>query len=90
MINLNPNIASLNPLNQPQTVNAVTDDKTAAFRKTVDTIKQQISNVDGLQKEADQFGLVTVEKNGGILLEMAFLDEDAPGGLRRTPAVRLK
>jgi predicted MPP superfamily phosphohydrolase len=43
-----------------------------------------------LEKEADQFGLVTVEKDGGILLEMAFLDEDAPGGLRRTPAVRLK
>jgi len=54
MINLNPNIASLNPATQPQTVNTITDDKTAAFRKTVDTIKQQISNVDGLQKEADQ------------------------------------
>lgn len=54
MINLNPNIASPNPTNQPQTVNKLDDNKTAAFRKTVDTIKQQISNVDGLQKEADQ------------------------------------
>jgi flagellar hook-basal body complex protein FliE len=54
MINLNPNIASLNPATQPQTVNNVTEDKTAAFKKTVDAIKQQISKVDGLQKEADQ------------------------------------
>ena len=54
MINLNPNITSLNPAIQPQTVNAVTDDKTAAFKKTIDAVKQQISNVDGLQKEADQ------------------------------------
>jgi flagellar hook-basal body complex protein FliE len=54
MINLNPNIASLNPATQPQTVNTVTDDKTVAFKKTVDVIRQQISNVDGLQKEADQ------------------------------------
>jgi flagellar hook-basal body complex protein FliE len=54
MINLNPNIASLNPATRPQTVSTVTDDKTAAFKKTVDVIRQQISNVDGLQKEADQ------------------------------------
>ena len=54
MINLNTNITSLNPSNQLQSVKTVTDDKTAAFKKTVDTIKQQISNVDGLQKEADQ------------------------------------
>jgi flagellar hook-basal body complex protein FliE len=54
MINLTPNIASLNPATQPQTANTVTADKNAAFRKTVDTIKQQINKVDGLQKEADQ------------------------------------
>lgn len=54
MINLNPNIASLNPVVQPQKTNGVSDDNTAAFRKTVDTIKQQISGVDQLQKDADQ------------------------------------
>lgn len=54
MINLNPNIASLNPTARPQTVNTVTEDKNAAFRKTVDTIKQQITKVDDMQKEADQ------------------------------------
>lgn len=54
MINLNPNVASLNPAAQPQTVSTVADDKTATFRKTADAIKQQISKVDDMQKEADQ------------------------------------
>jgi flagellar hook-basal body complex protein FliE len=54
MINLNPNITSLNPAAGPQTINAVTPEKNTEFRNTVDTIKQQISNVDNLQKEADR------------------------------------
>jgi flagellar hook-basal body complex protein FliE len=54
MINPTPNIASLNPAIQPQTINTVATDKSTAFRNTVDTIKQQISKVNDLQKEADQ------------------------------------
>jgi flagellar hook-basal body complex protein FliE len=54
MINLNPNIASLSPAVQTANANAVSNDGAAAFRKTVDTLKQQVSKVDDLQKDADQ------------------------------------
>ena len=54
MINLNPNITSLNPATQIQSPGKITDDKSTEFKKTVDTIKQQISNVDKTQKDADQ------------------------------------
>lgn len=50
-----------------------------------------ISQADAMRgDESDQIGIFTVEEDGGILLEMAFLDEEAPAGLRRTAAVRIK
>jgi len=41
-------------------------------------------------EEADQFGLFTAGADGALTLEMFFLDEDAPGGVRREPPVRLR
>jgi hypothetical protein len=43
-----------------------------------------------LEDEANQFGVFTIEADGGILLEMAFLDDGEPGGLRWAPTVRIK
>lgn len=40
--------------------------------------------------EADNFAIFTVEKNGGITLEMRFLDKESQGGLRSEPMVRIK
>jgi hypothetical protein len=42
-----------------------------------------------LEDDADQFAIFTVEDGGGILLETAFLDEDAQDGLRWSPRVRI-
>jgi hypothetical protein len=39
--------------------------------------------------EADQFGVFTVAPDGGIGLEMVFLDDDRPEGYRADPPVRL-
>lgn len=41
-------------------------------------------------EEANQFAILRVEADGGVLLEVNFLDESAPGGLRREAPVRLK
>ena len=40
--------------------------------------------------EADQFGLFTVEADGGLLQEMVWLDEDAAAGYRIDAPVRLE
>jgi flagellar hook-basal body complex protein FliE len=39
---------------QPQLTNVTANDKTEMFKKTVNTLKQQISNVDQVQKDANQ------------------------------------
>ncbi len=43
-----------------------------------------------LEREADQFAVITVEEDGGLLLEIAFLDDSRRWGLRWDPAVRIK
>jgi hypothetical protein len=40
--------------------------------------------------EADQFALFTVEPDGGLVMEMRFLDEDEPDGTRDGEPVRLR
>jgi len=52
----------------------------------------QIHQEDVMLKdeEADQFAVVTIEPTGGVLLEVCFLDDDAPGGVRRTGPDRLR
>ncbi len=42
------------------------------------------------EREADQFGIFTVEEGGGLLLETVFLDPAVPSGVRRNPVVRLR
>jgi len=41
------------------------------------------------REEANQFGVFDVEPDGGVFLQVCFLDEDAPGGLRRGTRARL-
>jgi hypothetical protein len=38
----------------------------------------------------NQFGVVTVEPDGGLLLDMYFVDREDPDNMRHAPAVRLK
>lgn len=54
MINFNPNVASVNPTGGPQSISNISADKTEQFKKAVDSVKQQISGVDDMQKQADQ------------------------------------
>ncbi|MFA5423437.1 MAG: flagellar hook-basal body complex protein FliE [Phycisphaerae bacterium] len=54
MINFDPNIASVNPSAGPQSIGSISSDKTEQFKKAVDSVKNQISNVDGMQKQADE------------------------------------
>ncbi len=42
------------------------------------------------RNESDQFALITVGADGGLVLEMRFLDEEGAGGCRSAPAVRLR
>jgi len=42
------------------------------------------------QDEADQFALFTVERGGGVTMEMNFIDAGAPGGFRSPPSVRIR
>jgi hypothetical protein len=41
-------------------------------------------------READQFGIFTVGRGGGLELEVYFLDAAGGGGVRGAPAVRLR
>ena len=41
-------------------------------------------------EEANQFAVISVEPDGGVMVDVSFLDDDAPGGLRTTQSVRLK
>jgi hypothetical protein len=40
--------------------------------------------------DADQFAVIAVEPDGGVLMDLYYLDPAAPDGLRRDPTVRLK
>jgi hypothetical protein len=40
--------------------------------------------------EADQFALFSVEEDGGLVLEMRFLDDEEPDGMRHGAPVRLR
>jgi len=51
------------------------------------TITQEDAMVED---ESNQFGLFTVEPGGGILLQIFYLDDDAPGGVRHDEPVRLR
>jgi hypothetical protein len=51
----------------------------------------QIVQEDWMRKEdeADQFAVFTVEPDGGLTMQVRFLDEDAPDGTRASETVRL-
>lgn len=42
-----------------------------------------------VRDEADQFAVIAVAADGGLTVEMRFLDDEAAGGCRSAPAVRL-
>lgn len=48
---------------------------------------QQDALMDG--KEADQFAILTIEPDGGVMLDVHFLDDDAPSGFRQE-SIRLR
>ena len=41
-------------------------------------------------EEANQFAIISAEAEGGVLMDLYFLDANAPNGLRVVPRVRLK
>ena len=43
-----------------------------------------------VEDEANQFALFTVEPDGGLVMEVRFLDDDEPGGFRVNAPVRLR
>lgn len=43
-----------------------------------------------VEDEADQFALFTVEPDGGLTMEVRYLDDDEPDGVRKSPSVRLR
>jgi hypothetical protein len=47
-------------------------------------------DVMGKEGEADQFALFAVEEDGGLVLEMRFLDDEEPDGMRHGAPVRLR
>lgn len=50
-----------------------------------------ISQVEAMTGEShNQFAVISVDREGDLLLEMYFLDEDQPLGLRRGPSVPLE
>jgi hypothetical protein len=40
-------------------------------------------------EEADQLGVFEISPNGRLTMEVRFLDEDAPEGIRSAPVVEL-
>jgi hypothetical protein len=51
----------------------------------------EIVQEEAMTKDAaNQFGLFTVEADGGLLMETYYLDPESPTGTRRSPRVRVK
>lgn len=71
----------------------VSDDATAWFadRDWTEMSAWQVWQEGAMTADdANQFALITVEPDGGLLMEVRYMDSDAPDGIRRSDPTRLK